>query len=121
MASKIQVRRDTTAGWTQHGTDSPAAGEFCYDIQLKTLKIGDGVTTYNNLNPIADGDIDISTLATQASVTTLDADSVSKTDTASQNIVSDLTLGTNNITLDAGNGNAVIGSFGDEDEDSGSD
>jgi hypothetical protein len=106
MASKIQVRRDTTAGWTQHGTDSPAAGEFCYDIQLKTLKIGDGVTTYNNLKPIADGDIDISTLATQASVTALDADSVSKTDTSSQNIVSDLTLGTNSITLDASNGNA---------------
>ena len=40
MATKIQVRRDTTTNWTTHGAEVPAAGEFCYDTTLKTLKIG---------------------------------------------------------------------------------
>ena len=49
MATKIQVRRDTTANWTTYGAEVPAAGEFCYDTDLKTLKIGDGVSEYLSL------------------------------------------------------------------------
>ena len=59
MATKIQVRRDTTANWTTYGAEVPAAGEFCYDTDEKTLKIGDGVTAYRDLNVIADADFDV--------------------------------------------------------------
>lgn len=49
IISRFQFRRDTTENWLQHGGEIPAAGEPCYDIDLKTLKIGDGKTTYENL------------------------------------------------------------------------
>ena len=62
MATKIQVRRDTTANWTTYATTVPAAGEFCYDTDLKTLKIGDGVTQYQNIKVHADGDVDVNAL-----------------------------------------------------------
>lgn len=55
MNTKIQVRRDTTANWLAHKTVVPAAGEPCYDLDLGTLKIGDGVTTYENLKEISGG------------------------------------------------------------------
>lgn len=44
-----QIRRDTTANWLLNKDTIPAAGEPCYDLELKTLKIGDGSTTYENL------------------------------------------------------------------------
>lgn len=48
----IQFRRDTTANWEQYKHIVPAAGEPCFDIELGTLKIGDGVTTYGELEAI---------------------------------------------------------------------
>lgn len=45
----IQLRRDTTENWLLNKDITPAAGEPCYDVDLKTLKIGDGKTTYENL------------------------------------------------------------------------
>lgn len=44
-----QIRRDTTENWSLNKDTIPAAGEPCYDLELKTLKIGDGVTNYENL------------------------------------------------------------------------
>lgn len=55
MRTKIQVRRDTTANWLTNKDVVPAAGEPCFDIELGTLKIGDGVTTYENLKEISGG------------------------------------------------------------------
>tara|TARA_R100001443_G_scaffold16442_2_gene26490 strand:- start:3050 stop:4849 length:1800 start_codon:yes stop_codon:yes gene_type:complete len=94
MTTKIQVRRDTTGNWTTHASKVPASGEFCYDTDLKTLKIGDGTTTYGNLNVIADSN-----------------DTYHDTDAryvrvAGANMTGDLTLGTDKITLDAGNGSS---------------
>lgn len=53
MKTKIQVRRDTTANWLANKDVVPAAGEPCFDLELGTLKIGDGVTTYENLKAIS--------------------------------------------------------------------
>lgn len=48
----IQFRRDTTANWELYKDLVPAAGEPCFDIELGTLKIGDGVKSYGELEPI---------------------------------------------------------------------
>lgn len=53
MKTQIQVRRDTTANWLANKDVVPAAGEPCFDLKLGTLKIGDGVTTYENLKAIS--------------------------------------------------------------------
>jgi seryl-tRNA synthetase len=52
----IQFRRDTTQNWLLNKDVVPATGEPCYDIDLKTLKIGDGITTYENLPVMGDGE-----------------------------------------------------------------
>lgn len=50
---RIQLRRDTTANWDLY-KDSviPAPGEPCFDLDLGTLKIGNGKDTYAQLEPI---------------------------------------------------------------------
>ena len=50
----FQVRRDSTANWEKYKDIIPAAGEPCYDLDLKTLRIGDGDTAYENL-PVIGG------------------------------------------------------------------
>ena len=62
MATKVfkttfQFRRDTTENWLLSKDVIPAAGEPCFDLDLSTLKIGDGVTTYENLPAINAGEI----------------------------------------------------------------
>ena len=47
--SIFQFRRDTTENWTNNKDIVPAAGEPCYDVNLRTLRIGDGINTYENL------------------------------------------------------------------------
>ena len=49
--TKIQHRRDTSARWS---TANPVlqAGEIGIDTTVNRIKIGDGVTTWNNLNYI---------------------------------------------------------------------
>lgn len=53
MKTTIQLRRDTTANWMVNKDTVPAEGEPCYDLELGTLKIGDGTTTYENLPEIS--------------------------------------------------------------------
>lgn len=53
----MQFRRDTAANWLANKSIIPAEGEPCYDLDSKTLKIGDGVTTYENLPAIHTGEI----------------------------------------------------------------
>lgn len=61
VKSVIQFRRDTTANWEQYKHIIPAAGEPCFDIELGTLKIGDGVKSYGELEAIGgNGDVAIS-------------------------------------------------------------
>ena len=48
----IQIRRDTAANWEQYGHLIPANGEPCFITDRNILKIGDGVTTFENLEPI---------------------------------------------------------------------
>lgn len=57
MATQIiktvfQFRRATTAEWLNYKDVVPAAGEPCFDLELNTLRIGNGVDTYENLEPI---------------------------------------------------------------------
>lgn len=48
----IQFRRASTKEWKLHQNVKPALGEPCFDYELNTLKIGDGVKTYAELEPI---------------------------------------------------------------------
>lgn len=50
----FQFRRDTAANWETNKTVVPYAGEPCYDLDNKTLRIGDGTTTYENLPVIGE-------------------------------------------------------------------
>lgn len=52
IKTQIQFRRDTTENWYLNRYVVPAAGEPCFDIELGTLKIGDGVKSYEELEPI---------------------------------------------------------------------
>ena len=56
LKMRIQFRRATTAEWEANKTVVPAAGEPCFDLDLGTLKIGDGVKTYEQLSAIGGGD-----------------------------------------------------------------
>lgn len=53
----FQFKRSTTEEWNLNKDTIPAAGEPCYDLDLKTLRIGDGVTTYENLPVVGSGTI----------------------------------------------------------------
>ena len=52
--TKLQIlfRRDIAENWELHKDVVPAAGEPCFVIDKNILKIGDGVTTFENLEPI---------------------------------------------------------------------
>ena len=52
LVTTIQVRRDTAANWETNKTVVPAAGEPCFETDTGVLKVGDGVTTYENLSAI---------------------------------------------------------------------
>ena len=57
MAEKIiktifQLRRATTEEWNTYKNEVPAVGEPCFDITKNTLKIGNGVNTYDDLDAI---------------------------------------------------------------------
>lgn len=52
IKTMFQFRRGTTAEWLANKTVVPAAGEPCFDTELNTLKIGNGVKTYEQLDPI---------------------------------------------------------------------
>jgi hypothetical protein len=49
----FQFRRDTTANWEQYADIVPAAGEPCYDLDLKIFRVGDGKTAYKDLPVIS--------------------------------------------------------------------
>ena len=46
--TKIQLRRDTASNWATNNP-TPVSGEPCFETDTGKLKIGDGVTAYNNL------------------------------------------------------------------------
>lgn len=52
IKTRIQFRRDTAANWLLYKDVVPAAGEPCFEIDTGVFKIGDGVTTYENLKDI---------------------------------------------------------------------
>jgi hypothetical protein len=49
MATKIQLRRDTTTNWSGNNPVL-SSGEIGYDTLLKKFKIGDGTTAWNSLS-----------------------------------------------------------------------
>lgn len=51
---RIQLRRAKTSEWEQYKHLVPAEGEPCFDTELGTLKIGNGVTSYGEL-PVIGG------------------------------------------------------------------
>ena len=71
MASKIirtvfQFRRATTAEWLLNKDVIPAPGEPCYDLDRHTLKVGDGILTYEQLPTI--GGVNVTVAADGKSV-----------------------------------------------------
>ena len=56
----IQFRRDTAANWELHKDVVPAAGEPCFVTDKNILKIGDGVTTFEKLEPISGASVEVS-------------------------------------------------------------
>ena len=52
IRTRIQFRRDTAANWLLYKDIIPAAGEPCFEVDTGVFKIGDGVTTYENLKDI---------------------------------------------------------------------
>lgn len=57
----FQFRRAKTTEWELNKSIIPAAGEPCFDLDLSTLRIGNGVDTYENLKPIGGVKVDIAT------------------------------------------------------------
>ena len=57
LKMRIQLRRATTAEWEANKSVVPAAGEPCFDLELNTLKIGDGVKTYEQLKSIGSAEV----------------------------------------------------------------
>lgn len=51
MAVKIRIKRGTTAQWNA-STTALTPGELGYDLETKVIKIGDGTTLWNNLDPL---------------------------------------------------------------------
>lgn len=49
----IQLRRDTAANWEKYKDIVPAVGEPCFVIDQNILKIGDGVSSFEKLEPIS--------------------------------------------------------------------
>jgi hypothetical protein len=49
---QIQFRRDTSANWELYKDIVPAIGEPCFVIDKNILKIGDGITSFENLKSI---------------------------------------------------------------------
>ena len=48
----IQLRRDYASRWEEYEDVVPALGEPCFVIDKNILKIGDGVTSFCDLQPI---------------------------------------------------------------------
>lgn len=67
----IAFRRGTTAEWLANKDVIPVAGEPCYDLDLHTLKVGDGVLTYEKL-PIIGGGEDVAVSADGKSIVLTD-------------------------------------------------
>jgi hypothetical protein len=59
IKTQIQFRRDTTENWYLNRHIVPAAGEPCFDIELGTLRIGDGVKSYEELDVIGGANIEV--------------------------------------------------------------
>lgn len=49
MANRIQLRRDTAVNWSE-SNPTLASGEIGIDLTNKKIKIGDGITLWNNLD-----------------------------------------------------------------------
>lgn len=52
LKTVFQLRRAHTDEWLQYKDVVPAEGEPCFDIDLNTLKIGNGKDSYEKLEPI---------------------------------------------------------------------
>jgi len=67
ITTVFQFRRDTTENWLLNGDKAPHAGEPCFDLDLHTLRIGDGTTPYKDLPVI--GGVDVKVSADEKSIT----------------------------------------------------
>jgi hypothetical protein len=49
MATILRQRRDTAANWATNNPVIPE-GQLCFDTTNNTFRVGDGTTTYSNLD-----------------------------------------------------------------------
>jgi hypothetical protein len=98
----FQLRRATTEEWKSNENCIPHEGEPCYDLDLCTLKIGDGKTPYKDLKgigatPISDDGLFLIVENLQSDVDELrslvgDASIEAKIDEALENIIDNAEL-----------------------------
>lgn len=48
--TQIQIRQDIQENWNSTSSVTPALGEFCYETDTETLKIGDGVHKFKDIH-----------------------------------------------------------------------
>lgn len=56
MADRIQLRRDSASGWAQ-ANPVLADGELGFERETRRIKVGDGVTPWNDLDFFDSGDV----------------------------------------------------------------
>ena len=66
--TQIQLRRDTAANWAS-ANPTLASGEPAFETDTGKFKIGDGVTAYNSLDYIGEGDLPSNMVTTDTSQT----------------------------------------------------
>ena len=59
LKTKIQLRHDTAANWSANKSVVLLAGEFGFETDTNKYKIGDGVTTWENLPYLDKGEIEL--------------------------------------------------------------
>lgn len=54
LNTRIRLKMDTAANWASATSNKPLSGEPVFDSDNKILKIGDGTSTFSNLEAIAE-------------------------------------------------------------------
>lgn len=111
MATRIQIRRDTAANWASVNP-MLAAGEIAYETDTDLIKIGNGVSLWNNLGYVV-SNTPSNITANSVNITTTSASTNTATGALTvaggAGIAGNLNIGMLNTTLHNIQGNVVFG------------